>query len=360
MLAVLLQSADTKLGSPVPQLGEIADPRPGRGEVLVGVRATAMNRADLLQIRGLYPPPPGESEVPGLECAGEIDELGVEVNGWRVGDRVMALLGGGGHGEKVAAPVGQLMRIPAGLGFEEAAALPEVAISSWTNLAHEGGLREGQSVLITAAASGVGIFAVQLARELGAAQVLVAGRRLERLEKLRELGADTCLELDGWFPNAVRDATDGQGVDLIVDLAGGSGVGTHLKALKEGGRLVLVGVLAGARAEIDLADVLKRRLQIVGSVLRARTRAEKAGLVADFLAFASRRLEDGRLRPIVHKIYPFREIAEAYAQMEEGGVFGKLVLSVGASNRGKGDPDRNHPGCHRQENAHPGFHRHSS
>jgi len=331
MLAVLPLPADTRAGSPVPQLGEIPDPRPGRGEVLVRIRATAMNRADLLQIRGLYPSPPGESEVPGLECAGEIEELGEEVNGWQPGDRVMALLGGGGHAEKAVAPVGQLMRIPAGLSFEEAAALPEVAITSWTNLAYEGRLREGQSVLITAAASGVGIFAVQLARELGAAQVLVAGRSLDRLEKLRELGADTCLELDGWFPKAVRDATAGNGVDLIVDLAGGSEVGTHLKALKVGGRLVLVGILAGARAEIDLADLLRRRLQIVGSVLRARTRAEKARLVADFLAFASPRLEDGRLRPIVHKIYPLREIAEAYAQMEEGGVFGKLVLSVGGS-----------------------------
>ena len=355
MLAVLPTSRGSSRRH-LPDLGELPDPRPAAGEVLVGIRATALNRADLLQIRGLYPPPPGESEVPGLECAGEIEALGSGVTGWRVGDRVMALLAGGGHAEKTAVPAGQLMPIPLGLFFEQAAALPEVALTSWTNLVVEGKLgpenlrrrpsssaqphRAGspssktrtasqprQSVLITAAASGVGTFAVQLARELGT-RVLVAGRSLERLERLRPLGAEACIPLDDSLPAAVRAITDGPGVDLVIELAGGPGLGVRLEALRNRGRLVLVGILAGAAAEIDLADVLRRRLRLVGSVLRSRSRQEKARLVADFHAFAADRLADGRLRPVVHGVYPFAEIAEAYAQMERGGVFGKLVLKV--------------------------------
>ncbi len=326
MRAVLPTTQDAGRG-PLPVLGEVPDPRPAPGEVLVRVRATALNRADLLQLRGLYPPPPGESEVPGLECAGEIEALGAGVSGWQEGDRVMALLAGGGQAEKVAVPAGQLMAIPEGLGFEEAAALPEVGLTSWANLVVEGKLERGQSVLITAAASGVGTFAVQLARELEA-RVLVAGRSLERLERLRPLGAVATIPLDESLPQAVRAATDSAGVDLVIELAGGPGVAQRLKALRGRGRLVLVGVLAGTAAMVDLGDVLRRRLRLVGSVLRARPREEKAHLVADFSAFAAERLVDGRLRPVVHRVYPFTEIAEAYAQMERGGVFGKLVLTT--------------------------------
>ena len=325
MRAVLPSSGDR---AAVPRLGELPVPVPADGEVLVRVRATALNRADLLQIRGLYPPPPGESRVPGLECSGEIEELGPRVDGWQAGDRVMALLAGGGQAEKVAVPVGQLMPIPDGLDFEHAAALPEVALTSWTNLVVEGKLERRQSVLITAAASGVGTFAVQLARELEA-RVLVAGRDRSRLEQLRPLGAEACIPLDDSLPRAARAITDGPGVDLVIDLAGGAGLAERLKALRAGGHLVLVGILAGAAAEIDLADVLRRRLRITGSVLRARSRDEKARLVADFSAFAAERLADGRLRPVVHEVHPFENVAGAYAQMERGGVFGKLVLTVG-------------------------------
>ncbi|MCP3957903.1 MAG: NAD(P)H-quinone oxidoreductase [bacterium] len=326
MLAVLPTSR-APVHQREPVLGEMPDPRPGKGEALLRVRASALNRADLLQIRGLYPPPPGESEVPGLECAGEVTELGPEVSGWKVGDRAMALLAGGGQAEKVAVPTGQLMQIPDGLGYEDAAALPEVALTSWTNLIAEGRLERGQSVLITAAASGVGTFAVQLARELGA-RVLVAGRDMLRLERLRELGAEACIPLDESLPAAVRAITDGPGVDLVIDLAGGAELSHRLKALRNRGRLVLVGLLAGAAAQIDLGDVLRRRLRLTGSVLRARSREEKARLVADFSAFAAERLVDGRLRPIIHQVIPLTRVAEAYALMERGGVFGKLVLSV--------------------------------
>ena len=328
MLAVRPPSSET-VKHRTPTLVDLPDPEPGPGEVLVRVRATALNRADLLQMRGLYPPPPGESEVPGLECAGTIEALGPETRGWSKGDRVMALLAGGGHAERVVVPAGQLMPIPDGMDFDDAAALPEVALTAWTNLVAEGGLQCGETVLIVAAASGVGTFAVQLARELGA-RVLVAGRTLQRLERLRPLGAEACIRLGDDLVKETRAANGREGIDLILDLAGGAALASRMAALQTGGRCVLVGILAGSKAEIDLADVLRRRLRLIGSVLRARSRDEKARLVSDFHSFAGERLRDGRLKPIVHRVYPFERIAEAYEQLGKGGVFGKLVVSMGA------------------------------
>ncbi|MEO1088010.1 MAG: zinc-binding dehydrogenase, partial [Acidobacteriota bacterium] len=242
------------------------------------------------------------------------------------GDWVMALLAGGGHAEKVSAPAGQLMPIPEGWSFEEAAATPEVAITAWTNLVAEGGLQSGETVLIVAAASGVGSFAVQLARELGA-RVLAAGRSMERLEKLRPLGADACVVLGDGLVDRARALNDGRGVDLILDLAGGAAMGPRCKALRRGGRAVLVGILAGSQTTLDLGDVLRRRLRVIGSVLRSRPRAEKARLIADFLSFAGPRLEDGRLRPVIDRTYSLSRAAEAYADLERGGVLGKVVLT---------------------------------
>ena len=324
MLAVQPPTSET-VKKRLPSLVELPVPEPGPGEVLLDIRATALNRADLLQMRGLYPPPPGESTIPGLECAGVIESTGPRVRGWQVGDRAMALLAGGGHAEKVAVPVGQLMPIPEGWSFTEAAALPEVAITAWTNLVAEGDLVSGESVLVVAAASGVGTFTVQLAKQLGA-RVLAAGRSLERLEKLKQLGVDECVELGADFSRRARAANGGRGVDLILDLAGGEGLANRLKALRSGGRMILVGILAGPATNIDLADMLRRRLRLVGSVLRSRPREEKARLIADFLAFASPRLADGRLRPVIDRTYPFERMADAYGDMERGGVLGKLVL----------------------------------
>lgn len=326
MLAVRPTDADHSRHA-TPDLVEVDVPEPGTGEVRIGVRATALNRADLLQIRGLYPPPEGESAVPGLECAGVVEAVGDGVGAFSEGDRVMALLAGGGHAEQVVAPVGQVMPIPEGLTFTDAAALPEVAITAWTNLVYEGGLREGEAVLIVAAASGVGTFSVQLARELGA-RVIVAGRTMDRLERLRSLGADACVLLGEDLVRNVRQATEHEGVHLIMDLAGGPHLGRRLQALASRGRCVLVGLLAGRSSEIDLADVLRRRLRLVGSVLRARSREAKAALVADFLAFAAPRLDDGRLAPVVDRVLPFAEIADAYRQLEETEVWGKIVLAL--------------------------------
>jgi putative PIG3 family NAD(P)H quinone oxidoreductase len=310
-----------------PRLVELPDPSAGPGELLVEVRATALNRADLLQMRGLYPPPPGESAVPGLECAGVVVAKGTGTVRTRVGDRVMALLAGGGHATLVAVPEGQAMPVPEGLGFVEAAAVPEAALTSWTNLVHEGRLERGQSVLITAAASGVGSFAVQVARELGA-RVIAAGRSVARLEALRALGADELVELGPAIAERVRSSNGGEGVDLVVDLVGGPGFADLPGCVREGGLIVLVGVLDGTQATIDLGQVLRRRLRIVGSVLRGRSRAEKAGLVASFSDFGLARLADGRLRPVVDAVLPFDEVAEAYRRLEAGGVLGKLVLEM--------------------------------
>lgn len=314
---------------PSPRLAEAAEPTPGPDEVLIAVGAAGVNHADLLQLGGAYPPPPGESDIPGLECAGTIVELGADVEGWRRGDRVMALVAGGAQAERVAVPRGQLVPMPAGLGFAEAAAVPEAALTAWTNLVAEGALAAGEAVLVTGATGGVGTFAVQVARELGA-RVLASARDHGRLERLAALGIDERLVADDRLPAAVRAATD-RGADLVLDLVGGELLDRHLAALREGGLLVLVGLLAGRRAPVDLAAVLRRRLRIVGSVLRARSRAEKASLVNGFRAFADGRLADGRLRPVVDRVLPFRRIAEAYDALARGGLFGKVVVEIGAS-----------------------------
>jgi NADPH:quinone reductase-like Zn-dependent oxidoreductase len=270
---------------------------------------------------------PGGGAVPGLECAGEVAVVGPAVEGWSVGDRAMALLAGGGHAERVAVPAGQLLALPPELSWAEGAAVPEVGVTAWTNLVVEGGVAPGETVLITAAASGVGTFAVQLARELGA-RPLVAGRSRERLAALVPLGAAGCVELGPGLPDAVRELTGGRGADLVLDLVGGEVLPLCLAALADRGRLVLVGLLGGGRATLDLASVLRRRLRLVGSVLRSRSRAEKAELVAAFGAFALPRLADGRLRPVVDRVLPFAEIAAAYEALAAGGVLGKIVLEV--------------------------------
>jgi putative PIG3 family NAD(P)H quinone oxidoreductase len=324
----MLALADTEdRKHPELRLEEMPDPVPGPGEVLLRVHATALNHADLSQVRGGYPPPPGESTIPGLEAAGIVEAVGESVDGWHIGDRAMALLAGGGHVERVAAPIGQLLPIPEPLSFVDAAAIPEVGVTAWTNLVHEGGLQRGEVVLITAAASGVGSFAVQLARELGA-RVIVAGRSLERLQLLLTLGAEVALPLGEELPARVRELTSGAGADLVLDLVGGEAVVQHLDSLRERGRLVLVGLLGGGKATVPLHVLMRRRLRLIGSVLRARSRAEKAALVAAFGDFALPRLADGRLRPTVDRVLPFAAIAEAYATLERGGVLGKIVLTV--------------------------------
>jgi putative PIG3 family NAD(P)H quinone oxidoreductase len=323
----------------VPRLGDLPDPVPGRGEVLVAVAAAGVNHADLHQLRGAYPPPPGESDVPGLECSGTVLALGdgVPADGlFTPGVRVMALVAGGAHAERVAIPVGQLMPIPENLSFVEAAAIPEAGLTAWTNLVVEGGLAAGETVLVTGATGGMGTMIVELARELGAARVIAAGRSAERLARLLPLGASDVVVMDGErdeerddeLPERVRAATGGRGADLAIDLVGGVAIGRHLAALAPRGRLVLVGLLAGRRAEVDLGAVLSRRLRLQGSVLRARSREEKAALTAAFSAFALARFASGRLVPVVDRALPFARAPEAYAALGAGGAAGKIVLEM--------------------------------
>lgn len=309
----------------VPRLGELPDPRPGAGEVALQVRATALNHADLLQLRGLYPPPPGETPVPGLEAAGVVVEVGEGVTGWHPGDRVMALLAGGGHGTRVVAPAGQLMPLPPGWNFAAGGALPEAALTAWTNLVAEGCLAPGETVLVTGANGGMGSFMVELAARRGA-RVIAAGRSRERLEPLAGRGAAVLVELGEDLPRAVLAATDGRGVDLVVDLVGGEHVARGLEALAEQGRLVLVGLLAGRRADLDLGDLLRRRLTLMGSVLRSRPREEKARLVADYLAFAAPLMAAGALKPRIDATFPFDRITDAYEALRVGGVGGKIAV----------------------------------
>jgi putative PIG3 family NAD(P)H quinone oxidoreductase len=311
---------------PTPRVGDLPDPVPGQGEILVAIEAAGVNHADLHQLRGTYPPPPGESEVPGLECAGVVLE-GEPGSPWQPGVRVMALLGGGGHATRVAIPTGQVMTLPDNLSFIEGAAIPEAALTAWTNLVVEGKLQAGETVLVTGATGGMGSFVVQLARELGA-RVLAAGRSRERLELLRGLGIDeVCLE-GANLAGQIREATSGRGVDLVIELTGGAETASHLAALAPRGRLVVVGLVGGRKAEMDLGLILGKRLHVIGSVLRARPREEKARLVADFASFALPRLRDGRLRPVVDRVIPLERAAEAYQALERGGAFGKIVMSM--------------------------------
>jgi putative PIG3 family NAD(P)H quinone oxidoreductase len=328
MRAVLPVDPAAAAGAPpVPRVGELPDPVARTGEVLVAVAAAGLNRADLMQLAGHYPPPAGESDVPGLECAGQIAAVGDGVDRWKVGARVMALLAGGGQATRVAVPAGQLLPLPENLSFVEGAALPEAGLTAWTNLVAEGGLVTGEVVLITGASGGVGSFAAQLARELGA-RVIAAARDGRRLERLRELGVEELVTDDDELPARVRRATGGRGVDLVFDLVGGSRLPAHLAALKKGGRLVVMGLLAGRTAELDLEDLLRRRLRIIGSVLRSRSRDEKARLIAGFAAFAVPRLRAGRLRPVVDRVLPLEQAAQAYAALADGGGFGKIVLET--------------------------------
>ena len=322
MRAVLPAERD----SPIPRVGDLPDPSAGPGEVLVAVKAAGLNHADLLQLRGLYPPPPGESKVLGMECAGVVVEA-EKGSPWQPGVRVMALVGGGAHATRAAIPAGQLMPLPDNLSFIEGAAIPEAGLTAWTNLVVEGGLVAGETVLITGATGGMGSFAVQVARELGT-RVLAAGRSRERLELLRAFGVgEICLEGSN-LAHQVREATGGRGADLVFDLTGGPEINSHLGALAERGRLVLVGLVSGRRAEVDLGLILSRRLRVLGSVLRPRPRDEKARLTADFAAFALPRLRDGRLRPVVDRTFPLEQAAEAHKAFERGGIFGKVILTM--------------------------------
>jgi putative PIG3 family NAD(P)H quinone oxidoreductase len=302
-------------------LGTAPDPSPRPGDLLVRVRAAGVNRADLLQALGRYPPPAGESEIIGLEIAGE-----VEWPAERRGERVMALLAGGGYAELARVPAAQAMPIPEGLPFEQAAAIPEAFLTSWLNLFMLGGLKPGETVVIHAAASGVGSAAVQLCK--GVAGVILATASAGKLDECRKLGATHVLsreDVPRRLPEAVREAA-GKGADLIFDMVGAAYLEANIAALGLHGRLCCISTMSGAKAALDLNAMLRQRLTVLGSTLRTRSAAQKAKLVKDFSEKALPRFARGELRPVLWRSFPLDQAAQAHEALQTNRVVGKAVL----------------------------------
>jgi putative PIG3 family NAD(P)H quinone oxidoreductase len=309
-------------------LGEAPDPELHAGEVRLSVRACAVNRADLLQRQGMYPPPPGASPILGLECAGEVAEIGAGVRGWKVGDRAMALLAGGGYAERVVVHAGSLLPVPAHFSWEQAASLPEVYLTVFLCVFQLGGLREGGAVLVHGGGSGIGTACTQLAKRAGASVIATAGSDA-KCKRCLELGADAAVNYrDGDFVSAARQLTDGRGVDVVLDSIGAAYLERNLGALAVGGRLVLIGLMGGAKAEINLAALLARRLSLIGSTLRTRSVEEKAELVAAFLARFGDALAQGAIVPVVDRVLPLADAREAHRAMKASEHFGKIALRV--------------------------------
>ncbi|UCC50075.1 MAG: NAD(P)H-quinone oxidoreductase [Gemmatimonadota bacterium] len=326
MNAVLITAAG---GPEVLQLHQVTIREPGRGEMRVRVRAAGVNRADLLQRRGLYPPPPGwPAEIPGLEYAGEVESVGDGVALWQAGDCVMGLVGGGGYAEFVVVPEREAIAVPAGLSFEEAAAIPEVFITAHDALFTQLGLGLGERLLIHAVGSGVGTAALQLAKVAGAT-VLGTSRSAWKLERARELGLDVAIDSSKEdMAEAVRGATGGEGVHAILDLVGGPYLAGSLESLAVKGRMIVVGLTAGRNAEVDLGAVLSKRLHIVGTSLRTRPLEERIAAARAFDRDVGGLLSNGRVRPILDRVLPLEEAAEAHRQMESNANFGKIVLKL--------------------------------
>ncbi|WP_109506915.1 NAD(P)H-quinone oxidoreductase [Nocardioides speluncae] len=304
---------------------EVDDPVPGAGEVLVEVAATAINRADLLQRMGFYPPPPGESEILGLECSGTIAALGSDVSGWAVGDQVCALLAGGGYASQVVVPAGQLMPVPSGISLELAAALPEVACTVWSNVFMIAGLQPAERFLVHGGAGGIGTFAIQLASALSAKVFATAGTP-EKAAICADLGADVAINYrDEDFVAVLREAG---GADVILDNMGASYLGRNVDALASEGRLVVIGLQGGTKGELDLNALLRKRGAVIATTLRARPRAEKAAICASVVENVWPLVADGTVRPVVHTTLPLAEAAEAHRVMESGEQVGKILLAV--------------------------------
>lgn len=316
-------------GPEVLELRQAAKPEPGVGEVRVRVKAAGVNRADLLQRRGLYPPPPGwPADIPGLEYAGTVERVGAGVRSWEIGDRVMGLVGGGGYADYVVVPEREAIRVADALSFEEAAAVPEVFITAHDALFTQLGLGLGERLLIHAVGSGVGTAALQLAKVAGAT-VFGTSRSAWKLERAGELGLDVAIDSSKQdIADVVKQATDGAGVDAILDLVGGPYLAASLQSLAVKGRLIVVGLTAGRTTEVDLGTVLRKRLRIFGTSLRMRPLEEKIAAARAFDRDVSGLLKSGRVRPVIDKVLPIEEVAEAHRHMEANANFGKLVLKL--------------------------------
>lgn len=306
---------------------QVPDPQPGPGEVLVEIHATALNRADLLQRAGNYPPPPGAPDTLGLEMAGRIAALGAGVEGWKAGDAVCALLPGGGYAERVTVPAAMLMPVPEGWSPTQAAALPEATLTAWVNLYFEAALRPGETVLVHGGASGVGTAAIQLCAASGNPVIVTAGSD-EKCAACLALGAARAVNYRaGDWAEAVRAATP-NGVDVILDMVGADYFAANIGLLRLRGRLVFIAAMGGAVAQVDIRRLMGKRLRLIGSVLRSRSLAEKVAIRDGFLAQFGAALNDGRLQPVIDSLFPIAQANEAHARMAANRNIGKIVLTV--------------------------------
>jgi putative PIG3 family NAD(P)H quinone oxidoreductase len=308
--------------------GERPVPQPGEGEVLIKVAAAGVNRPDVLQRQGSYPPPPGASDIPGLEIAGEVAALGAGVSGLKLGDKVCALVTGGGYAEYCVAPAPQCLPVPKGYSMVQAAALPETFFTVWVNVFERSALKPGESLLVHGGTSGIGTTAIQLAKALGSRVFATAGSA-EKVKACEELGAERGINYrEEDFVEVVKEATGGKGVDVILDMVGGDYIPRDIKALAEDGRLSFIAFLGGPKAEVNFAAVMMKRLTITGSTLRARPVAVKAALAKALSEKVWPLLEAGKIAPVMAASFPLAEAAKAHALMESSGHIGKIVLTL--------------------------------
>ncbi|GAA2577984.1 NAD(P)H-quinone oxidoreductase [Winogradskya consettensis] len=304
---------------------EVPDPSPAPGEVIVQVTATAVNRADTMQRQGSYPPPPGASPYLGLECSGVIAAVGADVTGHHVGERVCALLAGGGYAEQVAIPAGQLLPIPQGLSVQEAAALPEVACTVWSNVVDIARLRQGQTLLVHGGGGGIGTFAVQLGKALGATVIVTA--RKQKHDQLKALGADLAIDYtDTDFVQAVKDFTNGHGADVILDIIAAKYLAQNLDAVAIDGHIVTIGMQGGTKAELDFRKLLSKRASLSATSLRPRPIPDKARIVKGVHHQVWPLIDAGTIRPIIDRTFPMSAAADAHRLLETSDHLGKILL----------------------------------
>jgi NADPH2:quinone reductase len=324
--------AITQPGGPeVLQIADRPTPTPKPGEVLIKVMAAGINRPDVAQRKGNYPPPAGApQDIPGLEIAGIITELGTNVTRWKVGDKIFALVIGGGYAEYCTAPEGQCLPIPENLSFAEAASLPETFFTVWSNMFDRGRLQPGETLLVHGGSSGIGVAAIQMATALGCKVYVTAGSD-EKCQFCEDLGAAKAINYKNEnFSEAVAKLTDGKGVDVILDMIGGDYTALNIKNLANDGRLVLINAMKGKNVEIDLAEVMRKRIYITGSMLRSRDVAFKSAIAQNLEKHIWPLLASGKIKPVVYKIFPAAEASEAHRLMESSEHMGKIVLEFAA------------------------------
>jgi putative PIG3 family NAD(P)H quinone oxidoreductase len=317
-------------GLEVLKVREVERPRPGEGQVLVRVVASSINRPDLVQREGKYPPPPGDSDILGLEVAGTVAEIGAGVSGWKLGDQVLSLVGGGGYAEYAVAYADHLMRIPGAMTFEEAACVCESYITAYLNLFLIGGLEDGDSVLIHGGGGGVATAGIQICKALAPRARILTTAHPRKAERVKALGADLVIDYTTTpgFGELVKEFTGKKGVDVILDHVGAKYLQQNMSSLAYGGRLVVIGVVSGIKAELNLALMMVKRQQITGSVLRSRPVADKAAIVAEFARNVLPRFADRTITPIVERVFPIDKVVDAHRMMEADEHFGKIVLKM--------------------------------